>query len=78
MESAEPFPDGRHSRRSVAEGRPWKPPRDSAMLVTERLEYSTRSFSLLLELVEMLGEQILDRVRWLERQRQHAFRREHT
>jgi len=36
------------------------------MLVTERLEYPTRSFSLLLELVEMLGEQVADRVRGLE------------
>ncbi len=36
------------------------------MLVMERLEYPTRSFSLLLELVEMLGEQVADRVRGLE------------
>jgi hypothetical protein len=66
MESARPFPEGRHSGRSVAEGRPWKQPCDCAILVAERLEYPTRSFGLLLQVVEMLGEQIANRARWLE------------
>jgi hypothetical protein len=42
-------------------------------VIAERLQHTDLALGLLLQLVEMLGDEILDRVRWLELQRQYAF-----
>gem|GEM_PF-4413715 len=49
---------------------------DPCEVITECLQHTAFALGFLLQLIKMLGEQIADRVRWLELQGQHAFGRE--